>query len=168
MRITKKRPQGIPGAARGLYPSKTLRIPRGRRPSPRPFPAPQARPQKAEAKNSRSEGACNRAAWAGGFLCGRGRAGERSGPCYDAMEQDRNNRTHQVKIRTVCIRRIKNNVCENQEGCSRPQTVGSESEPQRGRLQPSRRAERDRLRKRRSSGVSALRLFYKKVGASDT
>ena len=40
-----------------------------------------------------------------------------------------------------------------------PQKVGSDRDPLRGRLQPSRRAERDLLRKRRSSGMSALRFF---------
>ena len=37
-----------------------------------------------------------------------------------------------------------------------PQKVGSDSEPSRGRLQPSRGAERDFLRKRRSSGSKQI------------
>ena len=36
---------------------------------------------------------------------------------------------------------------ENYEVVVNPQKVGSDSEPSRGRLQPSRRAERDLLRK---------------------
>ena len=40
-----------------------------------------------------------------------------------------------------------------------PQKVGSDSEPSRGRLQPSRGAERDFLRKRRSSEANKYPAF---------
>ena len=40
--------------------------------------------------------------------------------------------------------------------CNHPQKGGSESEPSRGRLQPSRRAERALLRKRRGKGAGGI------------
>ena len=43
-----------------------------------------------------------------------------------------------------------------------PQKGGSESEPSRGRLQPSRRAERALLRKRRSKGAGGWLLFCRR------
>ena len=43
-----------------------------------------------------------------------------------------------------------------------PQKVGSESEPLRGRLQPSRQNERDLLRRRRRSATSAPPTFIYK------
>ena len=49
-----------------------------------------------------------------------------------------------------------------------PQKVGSDSELSRGRLQPSRRAEYDLLRKRRGVATCVRSDFYKKIRASDT
>ena len=46
--------------------------------------------------------------------------------------------------------------------CKHPQKGGSESEPSRGRLQPSRRAERALLRKRRSKGAGGWLLFCRR------